>query len=212
MRAELDHIVVGAASLDSGAMAVEERLGLPLVQGGVHPRMATHNRLLALDRRSYFELIAADPDGTPPGRPRWFGLDAPATVERLGEGPSMLAWVVRVDDIAAAREALGPEIGEIETMTRGDLSWRIAVRADGAPPAGGALPIVIEWPPGPHPVDRLPASPCRLMRLRVTTPEPARITAALTRLGFADDRVVVEAGETRLRAEIATAAGTAVFD
>jgi len=212
MAAELDHLVVGAAALAAGTAWAEARLGTAFAGGGAHPRMATHNRLLNLGRRTYLEVIAADPAGEPPGRPRWFGLDDPATRARLAERPRLVAWVVRVDDIAAAISALGDVAGTIETMSRGDLTWQIAVRADGAPPAGGALPILIEWPPGPHPVERLPASPCRLLRLTVTHPEPPRIAAALAALGLADDRLAVVAGETALAAELETPAGVVAID
>lgn len=211
MATELDHLVVGAETLEAGAAQVEALLGTPLLGGGAHPRMATHNRLLGLDRRSYFELIAANPATAAPDRPRWFGLDAPATRARLAGGPRLVAWVVRVADIAAARDRLGPAIGEIETMTRGDLVWKIAIRADGAPPPGG-LPVVIAWPPGPHPVERLPASPCRLLRLTVTTPEPAALASALAVLGLADERVVVARGDAALSVDIGTATGTATLD
>lgn len=209
--AELDHLVIGAAALDAGVAWAEARFGVAFAGGGAHPRMATHNRLLALDRRAYLEVIAADPAGTPPGRPRWFGLDAPSTRDRLAERPRLVAWAVRVPDIAAIRDRLGPEIGEIETMSRGDLTWKIAVRGDGAPPPGG-LPVLIEWPPGPHPVERLPASPCRLARLTVTTPEPASLEIALATLGLADDRVAVVRGNAALSAAIGTSAGTATVD
>lgn len=212
MTAELDHLVVGTEALDTGTAWAEARLGVAFAGGGAHPRMATHNRLLSLDRRTYLEVIAADAAGEPPGRPRWFGLDDAANRARLTERPRLLAWAVRIDDIAAAREILGAEIGAIETMTRGDLTWKIAVRADGAAPAGGALPIVIEWPPGPHPVDRLPASPCRLARLTVSHPEPRRIEAALAALGLADDRLAVTRGEAALAATIETPAGPVSID
>ena len=90
----IDHLVIGAADLASGARHVENLLGVPLSPGGRHGHMGTHNRLLKLGPTSYLEVIAVDPEAAPPGRPRWFGLDRPETVARLGEGPCLLTWVV----------------------------------------------------------------------------------------------------------------------
>ena len=41
--AEIDHIVIGARTLEEGARYVEETLGVKPVKGGVHPGVGTHN-------------------------------------------------------------------------------------------------------------------------------------------------------------------------
>ena len=46
--ATLDHLVVAARDLASGARWLEDRLGASLAPGGVHAAMGTHNRLLKL--------------------------------------------------------------------------------------------------------------------------------------------------------------------
>ena len=68
--AALDHLVVAARDLETGAAWLEERLGARLSAGGRHADMGTHNRLLRLGERRYLELIAIDPAGPPPARPR----------------------------------------------------------------------------------------------------------------------------------------------
>lgn len=88
----LDHLVVAARDLDSGARWLERQLGVPLVPGGAHVLMGTHNRLLRLagGERLYLELIAIDPAAAPPSRPRWFGLDDPALQARLAGRPRQI--------------------------------------------------------------------------------------------------------------------------
>ena len=80
MAARVDHLVVGATSLDEGVAWAEATLGVLPGAGGEHPLMGTHNRLLRVATvdypRAYLEIIAVQP-GTAPldGRRRWFDLD-----------------------------------------------------------------------------------------------------------------------------------------
>src|SRR5690606_8310049 len=79
------------------------------------------------------------------------------------DAPARLAtWVARTDDIGAARAACGAEVGEIEPMTRGALSWRITIPADGSLPCQGAAPTLIQWDAEPHPASALPDAGCAL--------------------------------------------------
>lgn len=165
----LDHLVVAARDLDSGARWLEDRLGVPLVPGGAHLLMGTHNRLLRLAGGEwlYLELIAVDPAAAPSPRPRWFGLDDPALQTRLAERPHLIHWVARCDDLA--REAT-PAHGEILAMQRGDFRWRIAVPADGSLPDGGRQPTLIQWDAPCHPAERLPESGCTLLEFDTAGP------------------------------------------
>ncbi|HET7549427.1 MAG TPA: VOC family protein [Usitatibacter sp.] len=165
MEYELDHLVVAARTLEEGGAWVEAALGAAPVAGGRHALMGTHNRVLALDRRRYLEVIAADPDAPPPARPRWFGLDRPAARERLARGPALMHWVARVPDIDAALRDYPDEV-EVLDLTRGEFAWRIGVPRDGHLPCGGACPTLIEWQGAAHPADRLPPSGCALLELR----------------------------------------------
>jgi catechol 2,3-dioxygenase-like lactoylglutathione lyase family enzyme len=185
--AEIDHLVVAARDLDSGAAWLEERLGAPLVPGGTHAAMGTHNRLLRLegDEGLYLELIAIDPAAPAPGRPRWFGLDDPALQARLALRPHLVHWVARSDDLA--REAL-PAHGGTLAMQRGSYSWRVTVTPDGQPPGAGLVPTLIQWDVPHNPAARLPSSGCTLMKLEGFHPDPAAIAtiaADLEKLGLA---------------------------
>lgn len=213
MTCQIDHIAVGAATLEEGVAWVEERLGVSLAGGGAHARMGTRNRLLRLGARVYLEVIAIDPAAPAPDRPRWFGLDDPATRARLADGPRLLAWIARTSDVAAT-VAQGPEgLGAVEPMSRGALSWHITIRPDGALPEGGALPLLIQWPADAHPAESLPDSGCRLERLTLRHPAPERLRGWLTDLEFVAGpaQVVVTPDEApALAAEIRTIRGRTV--
>jgi hypothetical protein len=174
---QVDHLVVGAATLEQGAAWCAETLGVLPGPGGKHPLMGTHNSLLAIGSaafpRCYLEIIAIDPQAKVPARKRWFDLDEAALRATLAAGPRLIHWAARCDDVAAdctVLAAAGIDRGEVldaeRDTPRGLLRWRIAVRRDGARLAGGALPTLIEWG-DVHPADSLPVSPLQLESLSV---------------------------------------------
>jgi hypothetical protein len=178
--AQLDHLVVAASDLESGARWLEDRLGVAMVPGGQHATMGTHNRLLRLGEQLYLELIAIDPAAPAPARPRWFGLDNPVLQARLANGPQLIHWVARSQDIGAELTSSGLPAMDILPMSRGDFRWRISVLADGALPGGhGLLPTLIQWDVPFHPADRLPDSGCRLMKLEAFCADAAAVRSTL---------------------------------
>jgi hypothetical protein len=179
----IDHLVIGAADLDTARRQMEELIGVPFSPGGKHDRMGTHNCLLSLGPTCYLEVIAVDPLAPPPGRPRWFGLDQPETAARLAEGPRLLTWVVHGLGTEAWTPDLEGRLGAWETMQRGDLKWRITLPADGRPPENGTLPTLIQWSCQEHPAQRLPDQGCRLKRLTLQVRRPEALAAALDALG-----------------------------
>ncbi|NEX47712.1 VOC family protein [Pseudotabrizicola algicola] len=197
----LDHLAVSCADLAEGAAAVEAALGVPLVAGGKHPHMGTHNRLLGLGE-AYLEVIAVDPSAPAPAWPRWFALD------EFAGPPRLTNWVAACDDLEAAVATAPAGVGVPVDLARGDLRWRMAIPEDGRLPFGGCFPALIEWR-GPHPAPRLPDVGARLARLVVTHPEAAALRAALA--GCADARLVIEAGPKGMAAEIDTPQGRRVL-
>ena len=194
MSAAVDHLVVGAHTLEQGAQWCERVLGATPAAGGKHVLMGTHNRLMAIGSaafpRAYLEIIAIDPDAPPPPRVRWFGLDEPATQARLRERPRLLHLVARSDRLDATLAALaarGIDAGQAVEAERaspnGVFRWRIAGRADGRLQFGGALPTLIEWL-GMHPTDHLPASGVALQSLALSGLPDAALQA-LTLQGVA---------------------------
>lgn len=191
MRTVFDHLVVAAVRLDDGAAWVRDRLGVEMAPGGRHARMGTHNRLLRVGPGRYMEVIAVDPNAPAPDRPRWFGLDDPALQARLAREPRIVGWVARTLDIARTTAGSTVPFGGIETMFRGELSWRITIPPDGRLPEGGALPSLIQWPADrTHPAESLPDVGCHLRRLEIGHPDRARIEDALAAIDFEEGGLV----------------------
>jgi hypothetical protein len=205
-RASLDHLTVAALTLAQGVAHIQRHLGVTIPPGGAHPRMGTHNHLMQLGEGIFLELIAPDPAVTPQ-RPRWFGLDDPGMQARLKNSPQLVNWVVRVPDLGRALDTAEEAAGEAVRVTRGELSWLIAVPRDGSMPFGGAYPTLIEWPAGPHPASRMADLGCRLERLCVVHPEAARLSSAI-RSVITDDRIAVSTGDAvEIHATIRTPGG-----
>ena len=202
---ELDHFAVTAETLEEGTAAVEAALGVALQPGGRHDLMATHNRLLGLGD-VYLEVIAIDPEGVAPGRPRWFDIDRFAGRERL------TTWIARCDDLDTEVAAAPAGAGVPLAFSRGDLRWRMAVPQDGRLPFDGGYPALIQWAGAAHPVQRQEDSGCRLIRLEIAHPHAAALRAALAGR-LADPRVVIVDGPAKaMRAEIATPHGLRVLE
>jgi len=173
----LDHLVVAARTLDEGVAWCEASFGIRPVAGGQHVFMGTHNRVFSVASaafaRAYFEIIAIDPGLPAPGRARWFDLDDAALQRSLAQGPRLVHWVARCDDIGAAHAELlagGIDCGEVvyaeRATPRGVLRWQISLRADGRRPLAGAAPALIEWG-DVHPTDSMADSGVSLQAMRV---------------------------------------------
>jgi hypothetical protein len=169
--------------------------------------MGTHNALLKLGPRLFLEVIAIDPQGSAPARLRWFDLDEPRMRATLAEGPRLIHYVARTDDLdaLAARSTLDP--GEILSLERGDFRWRITVPADGHLPGRGLVPTLIQWSGARHPADGLADHGLSLVALAGEHPDPAPVRNALAHLGLSDDVKVTYGQSPRLAAMIRTPRG-----
>ena len=220
-RAEVDHLVVAARSLDEGVQWCEHTLGVAPGPGGAHPLMGTHNRLLAIGSetfpRSYLEIIAIDPAVRPTraaGQHRWFDLDDGTLQGTLSQhGPQLIHFVARVANAHAAVHALAEvpmaiDRGEVIEASRetaaGRLEWQISVRADGQRLLYGLLPTLIQWG-AVHPCDAMAPSPVTLEALDASHPRPQAVQAALQVIGLAVPRV--ERGGPNLVATLQTPKG-----
>jgi Glyoxalase-like domain len=208
---ELDHLVLAARTLGEGDAWCARTLGITPAPGGRHALMGTHNRVFAIASerfpRAYFEIIAIDPEAPDPGRARWFDLDDARLQSTLADGPRLVHWVARCNDLDAALALLahhGVDGGRIlhaaRTTPQGELRWRIAVRDDGSRAMGGALPLLIEWG-AMHPTDALPASGVTLTSLSLGA---GGDRAPLQALGFG----ALIGGAATIAATLATPAGS----
>lgn len=179
LHSQVDHIVVTAPSLDSGAKYVRDALGVTPQAGGEHARMGTHNCLLRLGDTLYLEVISINPAAPGPDRARWFRLDR----EPANPAPRLATWICRTNDIRAAAGAVAHPLGSIEAMSRGPLNWLITVPADGSLPFDGAAPALIEWISG-SPAAALKDLGCSLVRLEAFHPGAREISRMLQSIGF----------------------------
>ena len=226
--AELDHLVIVAASLQEGVQWCEHTLGITPGPGGEHPLMGTHNRLFNISgpafARSYAEIIAINPGATfsraAAGQKRWFDMDEPLLRARVAkDGPQLIHFVARVSGMAAAVRALselrldrGHPVEASRQTASGLLSWRITVRDDGQRLFFGGLPTLIEWGDATglpeavrHPVDNMLASGVVLEALAFSHPRPASLIEAYDAIGL--QSVGVLQGAPNLMAALSTPRG-----
>src|SRR5262249_47268153 len=121
--------------------------------------------------------------------------------------PRLIHWVARTDDIEASLRASTVDLGRVHPMERGSFRWRITIPDDGHLPGDGIVPTLIEWSDARHPADILPDSRARIAAIAGSHPEPARIRAALAKLGLADTLKVTFGQTPRLAAMLQTPRG-----
>jgi hypothetical protein len=196
--AQLDHLVIAAATLAAGVQWCERTLGVTPGPGGTHPLMGTHNRLLNIASpafpSAYLEIIAIDP-GAPWARStwasRWFDLDSADLQHALAtEGPRLIHVVAStpsaatgVTALAALGLARGPLIEASRLTPSGRLAWKITVRDDGQRLMNGTLPTLIEWA-GQHPTQSMPSSGVTLQSLHASHSEAALLDRAWHAIGL----------------------------
>lgn len=206
---ELDHLIVASADLDTGVRHIADLTGVEPAPGGPHPGVGTHNALLTFDERTYFEVIAIDPNQPDPGRARPFGLVP-------GMAPTLAGYAVHpvegetIEDVVAQLIDAGFDPGPVSSMSRvkpdgSELSWRLTTAAAGSL-GDGMLPFVIDWGATPSPATTLP-SMGTLDAVRVAHPDPA-VRSAIERLGLG---VEVSEGPPALSAVVTTPTGTVVL-
>jgi hypothetical protein len=207
LQAQVDHLVVVAASLAQGVAWCEETLGITPGPGGEHPLMGTHNRLFSVASpaypRTYFEIIAIQPGVAPlraTGTHRWFDMDDALLQARVSQqGPQLVHFVASVSGVISGVKALaaqgldrGHALEASRQTANGPLKWRITVRDDGQRLFYGTLPTLIQWgdagedpSTATHPLDTMPASGVTLQSLRVSHPQHEKLLAAHTAIGLA---------------------------
>ena len=229
--AQLDHLVVVAATLEDGVAWCENTLGLTPTAGGEHPLYATHNRIFKIASpvfgMAYFEIIATNPNATRSKKAlgkRWFDMDDAALKAATAKTPRLVHFVVNTPDLKAARMAWrmqridrGPAVHASRQTPKGMLHWQISVRADGARLFDGALPTLIQWgkpdatePLKLHPRNTLPRSGVRLQSLSVHHPSADKLKAAYDAIGLAN--IDVQTGAANLVATLQTPKGLVTLE
>ena len=185
----LDHLVVTAASCEQGVTWLQKISGVSIPAGGQHPLMGTHNHLTALSSDQFLEVIAIDSEAPKPDRARWFNLDDKQHQARMNAGPCLATWVAATDNLDESLDSirqLGIDPGIPVEQTRGDLSWRLALKEDGSLAYDGIFPILIEWPAEVNPVSSMQDQGIRFENLVASHPQAALLSEAFDLLGLAE--------------------------
>ncbi|WP_336811347.1 VOC family protein [Bosea sp. MMO-172] len=204
----LDHLTVIAPTLAEGVAHVRDCLDLDVPFGQRHGYMGTHNHLLQLGDMTYLEIVALDPEGTPPGRTRWFGLDDRKQVRRDWDaGRRLRGWVARtdgIDDVLKGREEIfGRKVG----LPMEAPAFDFAIPDDGSLPWGGAAPSIIDRHGKARSMATIADLGARLRGFSLEHPEAQAIAALLLELGTEREPVVSHGRELRYRAWIETPGG-----
>ncbi len=142
MRMHLDHLsfAVGPDGLNGTTERLSELLGESFVDGGVHPRFGTRNRVLPLTDGQYLEVVEVLDHPASDKAP--FGQ---AVRARSAAGGGWLGWVVAVDDLVPIEKRLEREAvpGNRHRPDGVELRWKqVGVRGLQADPQ---LPFFVQW-------------------------------------------------------------------
>jgi hypothetical protein len=177
----VDHLVYASADLERGIAEVEQLLGIRASFGGQHPNWGTRNALVALGPSSYLEIIAPDPDHSPPAEGRPFGLEV------LGSS-RLVGWAAKGSGLTDFRDAAaqhGVELGTVLSGSRKQadgtvLVWKLTdlrcVIAD------GIVPFFIDWGTTPHPA-LIASRGATLLSLVAKHPDADRVRQMLRIIG-----------------------------
>jgi Glyoxalase-like domain len=210
-RDALDHLLIGAATLENGIGWLEERTGVRAMVGGSHPGLGTWNALASLGPGQYIEILAPDP--AQPGVGTFYvpGL-------RDFAAPRIATWAARSVDLARGFPATLPHDFSCEPARAGArirpdgtrLAWTLAFPRHREHLAfDGALPFFIEWGSyDDHPGKSTPPG-LTLHALRFSHPEPGSLESALAALGI--DGAVKPAAQASIEVELDTPRGRVVL-
>ena len=224
MKAQIDHLVIAANTLEEGVAWCKRTLGITPGPGGEHPLMGTHNRLFSIATAqyptTYFEIIAINKEADcarKPGDKRWFDLDNETLQSSLKQnGPQLIHFVASTPRALPAIEALaslGMDRGELlvasRMTTHGLLSWKMTVRSDGQRLMHGTLPTLIEWG-NVHPTHHMAASGVTLQSLTASLPDADGLRAAYTAINL--QIVAVKKDQPNLIATLHTPRGLVTLE
>lgn len=176
----IDHIVWAVPDLNSGMEQIEELTGTAPVYGGRHLHFGTHNALLKLGNRCYFEILAPDPANKDVPAPRWMGVD-------LIDSGQITRWALASSNLAADVEHLATVNKDLANTTEGQrltgagdlLRWQLSIPL--ATPLCETAPFLIDWQDSVHPATNL-SDTCSIVDFKITDPNAEQLRHLLKRL------------------------------
>jgi len=205
---KLDHITVIAPTLSDGVSHVRNCLDLDVPFGTRHDYMGTHNHRLQLGTAVYLEIVARDPEGTEPGRSRWFGLDDQKTVQSdWDNGRRLRGWVASTDAMDSLVSTHGEIFGETIPLPPENPAFAFSIPRDGSLPLGGAAPSLIDHRGDPTSMADIPDMGARLHALTLEHPDPDAIEKLYRDLSIDHPPTIIPGPTIRYRAQIETPTG-----
>ncbi|WP_193181942.1 VOC family protein [Nisaea sediminum] len=207
---KLDHLTVIAPTLVEGVSHVRDCLDVDVPFGARHEYMGTYNHRLQLGDGVYLEIVAVDPGGVKPERPRWFGLDDPEKIrEDWTEGRRLRGWVASTEDIRSvvsspSRRAI---FGDEVALPPGNPSFAFSIPEDGSLPLDGAAPSIIDRRGAPEAMKQIPDLGARLLSFTLEHPDTSIIKTLYRELAVDRPPSVVPGPKIRYRAQIETPTG-----
>ena len=186
---EIDHFVIAAITLEAGVKYIEKKLGVTMPFGGTHQKMATHNHLMRIGESVFLELIAINPDIKPQREPRWYNLDNQEMQNRIAEQPKLITWVIRTDNLEQSIKTANIPISDIETVSRGNLTWKITVPEDGSLQEEGIFPTIIQWPENVKPWEQMKDLGIKFDKATLYHPSLDQLQQNLKNIGLSDSRI-----------------------
>jgi glyoxalase-like protein len=203
MQSYLDHVIWACADLEHGARRFEALTGVCPRYGGVHAGGLTHNALVGLGNRCYFEILA--PVGpAAPGDDNW------CRFARAAHEPRIMTYCLRsprpLSELASAFNAFGWQnavvAGNGRTTPEGvRLRWQWL--GPTVERFGLAFPFFIDWLDSPHPAETLgpaqPGSEILLQHFAVGHPDAAELSRTLGEIGAAVDTYAADTVQFRVQ-------------
>ena len=169
-----------------------------------HPQSPASARKHCLSR----DRSASTPDGTEPGRARWFGLDNQEKVRSdWNEGRRLRGWVAStdaIDSVVSARRAI---FGDKVSLPAANPTFDLAIPKDGSLPLDGAAPSIIDHRGDPTSMALIPDLGARLRSLTLEHPSSAAIETLYRELSIDHPPAIVRGPNVRYRAQIETPTG-----
>lgn len=190
---ELDHVLIGASSLNAAMAYLQTSANIAAEPGGSHPDRGTSNALIATKNQSYIEFLAPEPSQA--------HLSAvPKFLQNLAK-PAFCWWCLRTESLEALQSVLpaaGIDSGPIIRGSRIDhagrvLHWRLLLPDD--PELGSALPFFIEWDNDTEHPGNSQNVQDEITQISFSLSNALRLQELLVSVGFHDPRVTVTEDE-----------------
>ena len=143
---KLDHIVLGALTLEEGTEFVEDILQAKLSDIGYHKDMGTYNRVIRISDEVYFEVIANDPKIKNLKNRKWFNLDNLNLQSKLNKSPQIIGYVIENKDMSISKY-----YDPFFKASRDNFRWEFAIPTsqnnilDSEIIETGVIPSLISW-------------------------------------------------------------------